>query len=86
MTGTLARALHLRETRHPYRAAKLKRCRRETGGLAAASLSLVRRLRRPPVRARGAGGSDYLLEFVEARIVSENILRHGLVNEPIMPS
>jgi RHH-type proline utilization regulon transcriptional repressor/proline dehydrogenase/delta 1-pyrroline-5-carboxylate dehydrogenase len=26
-----------------------------------------------------AGGPDYLLEFVEGRVVSENVLRHGLV-------
>jgi RHH-type transcriptional regulator, proline utilization regulon repressor / proline dehydrogenase / delta 1-pyrroline-5-carboxylate dehydrogenase len=26
-----------------------------------------------------AGGPDYLLEFVESRIVSENVVRHGLV-------
>ncbi len=26
-----------------------------------------------------AGGPDYLLEFVEGRLVSENVLRHGLV-------
>ena len=26
-----------------------------------------------------AGGPDYLLQFVEARAVSENTVRHGLV-------
>lgn len=26
-----------------------------------------------------AGGPDYLLEFVEGHLVSENVLRHGLV-------
>jgi delta 1-pyrroline-5-carboxylate dehydrogenase len=26
-----------------------------------------------------AGGPDYLLQFVEARVVSENTMRHGLV-------
>jgi RHH-type proline utilization regulon transcriptional repressor/proline dehydrogenase/delta 1-pyrroline-5-carboxylate dehydrogenase len=26
-----------------------------------------------------AGGPDYLLQFVEPRVLSENVLRHGLV-------
>jgi RHH-type proline utilization regulon transcriptional repressor/proline dehydrogenase/delta 1-pyrroline-5-carboxylate dehydrogenase len=26
-----------------------------------------------------AGGPDYLLQFVEPRVVSENVMRHGLV-------
>ena len=28
-----------------------------------------------------AGGPDYLLQFVEPRVVSENTMRHGLVVE-----
>jgi len=28
-----------------------------------------------------AGGPDYLLQFVEPRVTSENTLRHGLVVE-----
>jgi RHH-type transcriptional regulator, proline utilization regulon repressor / proline dehydrogenase / delta 1-pyrroline-5-carboxylate dehydrogenase len=34
--------------------------------------------RRSGVGAK-AGGPDYLLEFVESRVLSENVMRHGLV-------